>query len=82
MSIKKIEKLGDELEITIRVKLDKTSMLQSEENIEEALNEAGVLASEHALSEFDTDGRPIEVDGLILTSKGQQKKSTKDSIES
>jgi len=81
MSIPKITKLGDELEITFRVKLDSNSMLHSEENIESALNETGILASKHALEQFDTDGRPIEVDGEVLTSKGQQKKNIKDNME-
>ena len=82
MSVKQIKDLGNELEITIRVELDKTSMLKSEELIEKALNEAGVLASQKALENFDTDGSPIELDGRILTSKGQQKKSIKDNMES
>ncbi|MGB0862915.1 MAG: hypothetical protein ACPGXZ_08340 [Saprospiraceae bacterium] len=56
MSIEKILKLGEEeLEITFRVKLDKSSMLSSENNIEKALNEAGIVASREALELFDTD---------------------------
>lgn len=80
MSVKDIKDLGDELELTIRIKLDKSSMLKSEELIERALNEAGVVASEKALENFDTDGSPIEIGGRILTSKGQQKKSIKDNM--
>lgn len=56
MSVKDIKALGDEIEITIWIKLDKSSMLQSEELIARASNEAGVVASEKALENFDTDG--------------------------
>lgn len=72
--IKEIKTLGDEVEITVRIKLDSNSMLKSEEVIESALNDAGVTASKLALQRFDTDGSPIEVKGKVLTSKGLQKK--------
>lgn len=81
MSVKDIKKQGEEIEITIRLRIDKSSMLKSEELIEEALNEAGVAVSELALEEFDTDGSPIELAGKILTSKGKQKKNIKDNME-
>jgi hypothetical protein len=81
MSVHQIKDLGEEIEMTIRVKVDKTSMLRSEELLEAALNEAGVAASEIVLENFDTDGSPIEVEGKILTSKGKQKKSIKDNME-
>lgn len=81
MSVHQIKDLGDEIEMTIRIKVDRTSMLRSEELLESALNEAGVAASEIVLENFDTDGSPIEVDGKILTSKGKQKKSIKDNME-
>lgn len=81
MSVYQIKDLGEEIEMTIRVKVDKTSMLRSEELLEAALNEAGVAASEIVLENFDTDGSPIEVEGKILTSKGKQKKSIKDNME-
>lgn len=48
-------------------------MLNSEEQIQKALNEAGVLATQTALSQFDTDGSPIELEGKKYTSKGQKK---------
>lgn len=80
MGIEHIKETGDEVEITIRVKLDKKSMLKSEESIEKSLNEAGVAIEKIALKKFDTDGRPIELNGKILTSKGQQKKSIKENM--
>lgn len=77
MSVHQIKNLGDEIEMTIRIKVDKNSMLRSEELLESALNEAGVAAGEIVLGNFDTDGSCIEVDGQKLTSKGKQKKSIK-----
>lgn len=74
MSVEHIKNLGEEIEITIRVKVDKSSMLKSEELLEKALNEAGVSVGEIILENFDTDGSAIEVGGKILTSKGKQKK--------
>lgn len=50
------------------------SMLEFEEAVQEQLNEAGVLATEERLRQFDTDGSPIMVGGVKLTSKGQQPK--------
>ena len=61
----------------IEIELDPGSMLNSEEQIAAALNEAGLQATQEALEQFDTDGSPIEVKGEVLTSKGKQKKSTK-----
>ena len=47
-----------------------TSMLEYEEQIQQALNEVGALASGKCLEQFDTDGSPILVGGIKLTSKG------------
>jgi len=48
------------------------SMLSKEEKIQEGVNEVGRLATGEALSQYDTDGSPIEVGGIRFTSKGQQ----------
>lgn len=77
MSVKKIEKQGNKLRIELEIEISADSMLQSEENIEQVLNATGVVASEIALSSFDTDGSPIESEGIVMTSKGRQKKSIK-----
>ena len=45
-------------------------MMQSEENIQKGLNEVGKLATSCALSQFDTDGSPIDVAKIRHTSKG------------
>jgi hypothetical protein len=50
------------------------SMLEFEESLQSQLNEAGVLATQEALHTFDTDGSPIQVGSVKLTSKGTQPK--------
>ena len=47
------------------------SMLQAEEAIQDGLNEVGLLATEEKLKWFDTDGSPIQVGSIRMTSKGQ-----------
>jgi hypothetical protein len=47
-----------------------TNMLESEEYIQNGLNEVGKLATSCALSRFDTDGSPIKVAKVKYTSKG------------
>jgi hypothetical protein len=46
-------------------------MLEAEEAIQDALNEAGMLLEQENLVRFDTDGSPIQVGPVRLTSKGQ-----------
>jgi hypothetical protein len=46
------------------------SMLDFEETLQQQLNAAGVLATQEALQQFDTDGAPITVGSITLTSKG------------
>jgi len=55
--------------IEIKVPYSST-MLSTEENIQQSLNEAGKLATKCALSRFDTDGSPIKVAKIRYTSKG------------
>ena len=50
-------------------------MLKMEEGIRDALNEAGCIAAESALSCFDTDGSPIVMGDTKLTSKGKVNKA-------
>src|SRR5262249_49125923 len=47
----------------------------SEETIQTALNEAGVLATTAALEQFDTDGSPLDIGSTRWTSKGQEPKT-------
>jgi len=62
--------------VTIQVKIALTrSMLDTEEAIQQGLNEAGVLASGEALKQFDTDGSPLVIGATRWTSKGQEPKT-------
>ena len=74
MSTKIISEKEGKLTLQIEIDLDATSMLNSEERIQSALNELGKVATAKALDQFDTNGFPIEVNGEQLTSKGQEKK--------
>lgn len=62
--------------ITMNIK-PQGSMLEQEEQIAEALAEAGRLATKQSLEDFDTDGRPVIVDNVKHTSRGQEKKGIK-----
>jgi len=68
-----IEVKGTQVKIELTVALGR-SMLDTEERIQEALNEAGSLASREALKYFDTDGSPIQIGLEIWRTKGQQPK--------
>ena len=60
------------IQVTIQLSDD---MLSTEEAIQKGVNQAGLLATEYALSQFDTDGTPIEVENKKYTSKGQHSKT-------
>src|SRR3954465_3306734 len=50
------------------------SMLDFEETLQQRLNEAGVVATAEGLRQFDTDGSPITVGPVKLTTKGPVEK--------
>ena len=50
------------------------NILDAEEKIQQALNLGGTLSTKEAMTQYDTDGNPILVDGQKLTSKGQESK--------
>lgn len=50
------------------------SMLEAEQAILVALNEAGVAATEETLRRFDADGQPIQLGPMKLTSMGKVRK--------
>jgi hypothetical protein len=50
------------------------SMLTFEENIQIAINVAGLEATKFALAQFDTDGSPLEIGNSRYTTKGQVSK--------
>ena len=69
-----LERQENAVTIAIRIPLSR-SMLDTEEAIQQALNEAGVLATAEALQQFDTDGSPLEFGASRWTSKGQEPKA-------
>jgi hypothetical protein len=77
MSSKIIKTEGNKITLQVEVELDAHSMLNSEEQILQALNGAGMELTKAALSQFDTDGSPLSVEGEKYTSRGQEKKSMK-----
>ena len=68
-----IEVKGSRIKIELTVELSR-SMLDTEERIQDALNEAGCIASREALGYFDTDGSPIQIGPELWRTKGQQPK--------
>lgn len=68
-----VSKNDKEIEIKVKVRLE-SSMLKTEENIQDSLNQVGILATEIALSQHDTNGDPIMLNALKYTSKGQIEK--------
>ena len=73
MSVKLIAVEGDTVRIELNIKLSR-SMLESEETILSALNEAGCRVTGEALKRFDTDGSAILIGGTKWTSKGEEPK--------
>lgn len=66
----------DKGSITLQVTIEfSNSMLSSEEAILESLNEAGTLATNDALKQFDTDGSPIENRSEKCPMKGELSKT-------
>jgi hypothetical protein len=64
-----------ETEFTLQITIPyNRSMLDFEETLQRRLNEVGVLATTEGLQQFDTEGSPITVGSVKLTSKGQVEK--------
>ena len=61
-----IARTADSFKLLIEVPYSK-SMMESEEHIQKALNEGGVLATGEVLTRFDTDGSPVIVGPVKLT---------------
>jgi hypothetical protein len=76
-SLIKAEKKGITVQVFIPIPEGKEdmSMLEREELIQQGVNKAGQLATEYALSQYDTDGSPITVKETKHTSKGQVPKA-------
>src|SRR5215813_8287671 len=73
MSATLIERHEDAVTIQVRIPLSR-SLLLTEQAIQQALNEAGLLATTEALKQFDTDGSPLQIGQARYTSKGQEPK--------
>ncbi len=74
MSAKITGKKGNK--VTVEVTMDiGGSMLQSEEMIQQAVNQVGILATKETLKRFDTDGTTIKIGDTKLSSKGEESKS-------
>jgi hypothetical protein len=58
----------DSITIEVTVPLG-GSMLEAEEAIQDGLNEVGLLATGEKLRRFDTDGSPIQLGSVRMTSK-------------
>ncbi len=68
-----ISKNTKEVVLQVKISLEST-MLKTEESIQQSLNQAGCLATEIALSHYDTTGEPLLVNGAKYTSKGHIEK--------
>ena len=73
MKTKVISQTEKEIVLQVKISFD-SSMLKTEELIQQSLNNLGCLATEIALSKYDTNGDPITSDGNRYTSKGQVEK--------
>lgn len=73
MSATIVNETADSLTLQVVIKFNR-SMLEAENAICDALNEAGTLATAKFLKRFDTDGSPIVVGPTKLTSKGTVEK--------
>jgi len=56
---------GSQVKLEVTIDLSR-SMLASEENIQQSLNDAGRVATEAALKYLDTDGSAIEIAGEVM----------------
>jgi hypothetical protein len=74
MPVTMVERTENSVTIQLQIPLSR-SMLNTEESIQQILNEAGVLATTEALKQFDTDGSPIAFGSSRWSSKGQEPKT-------
>ena len=71
-----ISRTGNELTIQVKINID-GSLLEAEDTIQNACNEVGLLATEKALKNFDTDGRTLQTGGIKWTAKEASEKNIK-----
>ena len=69
MSISILNQYNNSITLQVQIKFSR-SMLDSESEIQNELNQAGVVATESLLKTFDTDGSPIMFGSVKRTSQG------------
>jgi hypothetical protein len=74
MGVQLVSIEGSQVKIEVTIDLSR-SMLTSEENIQNSINEVGQMATKAALKYLDTDGSPIEIAGKVMRTKGEQAKA-------
>jgi hypothetical protein len=65
---------GSQVKIEVTIDLSR-SMLTSEENIQQTLNESGCIATAAALKYLDTDSSAINIAGEVMRTKGELPKA-------
>jgi len=65
-----IARIGDELTIQVTMKLS-GSFMEMENTILDGCNEMGCLATTEALQKFDTDGSPIKLGDIKMTTRAK-----------
>jgi hypothetical protein len=65
MGVQLISIEGTKVKMEVTIELSR-SMLTSEENIQQSLNETGCIATEAALKYLDTDGSAIEIASEVM----------------
>jgi hypothetical protein len=75
MDARIVKNTGNRITIEIDIPTTGKDMLTQEEAIQMAVNDAGKLATEYVLSQYDTDGTPIGVGKEKYTSKGKVSKT-------
>jgi hypothetical protein len=65
---------GHQIKVEVTVELSR-SLLETEEAVQTALNQAGCLLTQEALHYLDTDGSPVVLGGEVWRTKGQQPKA-------
>lgn len=78
MSTKIVKRKKDSITIEVEIELS-GSMQESEDSILKGVNEVGSLATEEALTQYDTDGSAIIKEGKKWTSKGKTSKNYQSS---
>jgi hypothetical protein len=74
MGVQLVSIEGSQVKIEVTIELSR-SMLTSEENIQNSINEVGQMATKAALKYLDADGSPIEIAEKVMRTKGEQAKA-------